>query len=66
MFSRSQIYLGTMIRSAFLIRFIFQGPEMLPYQPNSESCLIGCYSSEEGKPKSFPRQVHEVQVFHQF
>ncbi|XP_014824033.1 PREDICTED: uncharacterized protein LOC106904275 isoform X1 [Poecilia mexicana] len=42
-----------------LDRLDYQGPEMLPYQRNSESCLIGCYSSEEGKPKSFPRQVHE-------
>ncbi|XP_054879870.1 uncharacterized protein LOC129354423 isoform X2 [Poeciliopsis prolifica] len=39
-----------------LDRLDYQGPEMLPYQPNSESCLIGCYSSEEGKPRSFPRQ----------
>lgn len=37
--------------------FLFQGPEMLPYQPNSESCLIGCYNTEEMEPKNFPRQV---------
>uniref|UniRef100_UPI0037E7D920 uncharacterized protein n=1 Tax=Semicossyphus pulcher TaxID=241346 RepID=UPI0037E7D920 len=33
-----------------------QGPEMLPYQPNSESCLIGCYNTDEMEPKNFPRQ----------
>lgn len=31
-----------------------QGPEMLSYQPNSESCLIGCYNTEE--TKNFHRQ----------
>ncbi|XP_031694807.1 uncharacterized protein LOC116377338 isoform X1 [Anarrhichthys ocellatus] len=36
--------------------FLFQGQEMLPYQPNSESCLIGCYNTEEMEPKNFPRQ----------
>lgn len=30
---------------------------MLPYQPNSESCLIGCYRGEEMKPNTFHRQV---------
>lgn len=30
---------------------------MLPYQPNSESCLIGCYNTEEVEPNNFPRQV---------
>uniref|UniRef100_A0A1A8JIL8 Uncharacterized protein n=2 Tax=Nothobranchius kuhntae TaxID=321403 RepID=A0A1A8JIL8_NOTKU len=39
-----------------LDRLDYQGPELLPYQPNSESCLIGCYSPDELKPKSFPRQ----------
>ncbi|KAM9752833.1 LOW QUALITY PROTEIN: uncharacterized protein ACNS7B_009168 [Menidia menidia] len=29
---------------------------MPPYQPNSEGCLIGCYSAEEVEPKNFPRQ----------
>ncbi|XP_038134280.1 uncharacterized protein LOC119778911 [Cyprinodon tularosa] len=37
-----------------LDRLDYQSPEMLPHQPSSESCLIGCYSSEEGT--SFPRQ----------
>lgn len=35
----------------------FQGQEMLPYQPNSESCLIGCYNSEEAEPDDLSRQV---------
>ncbi|XP_041861087.1 uncharacterized protein LOC121652381 [Melanotaenia boesemani] len=39
-----------------LDRLEYQGPEMMPYQPNSESCLIGCYSAEEVEPKTFPRQ----------
>ncbi|KAM6925389.1 uncharacterized protein FYW49_005542 [Xenentodon cancila] len=39
-----------------LDRLEYQGPEMMPCQPNSESCLIGCYSSEEVEPKGFPRQ----------
>ncbi|XP_034721529.1 PDZ domain-containing protein 4-like [Etheostoma cragini] len=39
-----------------LDRLDYQGPEMLPYQPNSESCLIGCYSTEEMEPNHFPRQ----------
>lgn len=30
---------------------------MLHYQPNSESCLIGCYGAEEVDPTIFPRQV---------
>lgn len=30
---------------------------MLPYQPNSESCLIGCYSTEQMEPKDFHREV---------
>lgn len=34
--------------------FPLQGPEMLSYQPSSESCLIGCYNTEE--PKNFHRQ----------
>ncbi|XP_074537922.1 uncharacterized protein LOC141799558 [Halichoeres trimaculatus] len=34
-----------------------QGPEMMPYQPNSESCLVGCYNTEEMGPKTFPRQA---------
>lgn len=38
----------------------FQGPEMLPYQPNSENCLISCYSTEEMEPKNFPRQVADT------
>ncbi|KAM7410747.1 hypothetical protein PAMA_020945 [Pampus argenteus] len=37
-----------------LDRLDYQGPEM--YQPNSESCLIGCYNTEEMEPKNFPRQ----------
>ncbi|XP_039656441.1 uncharacterized protein LOC120559085 [Perca fluviatilis] len=39
-----------------LDRLDYQGPEMLPYQPNSESCLIGCYNTEEMEPNHFPRQ----------
>lgn len=35
----------------------FQGQEMLPYQPNSESCLIGCYNSEEAELDDLSRQV---------
>lgn len=33
---------------------------MLPYQPNSENCLISCYSTEEMEPKNFPRQVADT------
>ncbi|KAG7519852.1 hypothetical protein JOB18_017331 [Solea senegalensis] len=36
-----------------LDRLDYQGHEMSPYQPNSESCLIGCYDQE---PKHFSRQ----------
>ncbi|XP_077937482.1 uncharacterized protein LOC120829633 isoform X2 [Gasterosteus aculeatus] len=39
-----------------LDRLDYQGPEMLPYQPNSESCLIGCYSTEQMEPKDFHRE----------
>ncbi|KAK2850898.1 hypothetical protein Q5P01_007174 [Channa striata] len=39
-----------------LDRLDYQGPEMVSYQPNSESCLIGCYNTEEMDPKNFPRQ----------
>ncbi|XP_035499701.1 uncharacterized protein LOC118316223 isoform X2 [Scophthalmus maximus] len=39
-----------------LDRLDYQGLEMLPYQPNSESCLIGCYNTEEMEHKDFPRQ----------
>ncbi|CAK6977201.1 uncharacterized protein LOC122981750 [Scomber scombrus] len=39
-----------------LDRLDYQGPESLPYQPNSESCLIGCYNTEEMEPNHFPRQ----------
>ncbi|XP_019118866.1 uncharacterized protein LOC109139484 isoform X1 [Larimichthys crocea] len=39
-----------------LDRLDYQVPEMLPYQPNSESCLIGCYNTEEMEPKDFSRQ----------
>ncbi|XP_069033886.1 uncharacterized protein [Embiotoca jacksoni] len=39
-----------------LDRLDYQGPDMMPYQPNSESCLIGCYSTEEVEPKMFPGQ----------
>ncbi|TNM86605.1 hypothetical protein fugu_006835 [Takifugu bimaculatus] len=39
-----------------LDRLEFQGQEMLPYQPNSESCLIGCYNSEEAEPDDLSRQ----------
>ncbi|XP_070825671.1 uncharacterized protein [Chaetodon trifascialis] len=39
-----------------LDRLDYQVPEMLPYQPNSESCLIGCYNTEEMEPKNIPRQ----------
>lgn len=35
----------------------FQGQELLPYQRNSESCLIGCYNSEEAEPDDLSRQV---------
>uniref|UniRef100_A0A3P9IF89 Uncharacterized protein n=1 Tax=Oryzias latipes TaxID=8090 RepID=A0A3P9IF89_ORYLA len=41
-----------------LDRLDYQGPEMLPYAPNSESCLIGCYGGEEMEPKNFPRQAN--------
>lgn len=37
--------------------YLLQGPEMLSYQPNSESCLIGCYNMEETK------NFHRQQVF---
>lgn len=40
--------------------FLLQVPEMLPYQPNSESCLIGCYNTEEMEPKDFSRQVQKL------
>lgn len=33
---------------------------MLPYQPNSENCLISCYSTEEMEPKNLPRQVADT------
>ncbi|XP_065817544.1 uncharacterized protein [Labrus bergylta] len=33
-----------------------QAPEMLPYQPSSESCLIGCYNTEEMESNHFQRQ----------
>lgn len=36
---------------------LLQGPEMLTYQPNSESCLIGCYNTDEMEQKNFPGQV---------
>ncbi|KAF3860954.1 hypothetical protein F7725_001209 [Dissostichus mawsoni] len=39
-----------------LDRLDYQTPEMLPYQPNSESCLIGCYNTEEMEPNHFSRQ----------
>ncbi|XP_029993845.1 uncharacterized protein LOC115421966 [Sphaeramia orbicularis] len=39
-----------------LDRLDYQGPEMSSYQPNSESCLIGCYNTEEVEPKRFHRQ----------
>ncbi|KAK2898157.1 uncharacterized protein [Channa argus] len=39
-----------------LDRLDYQCPEMVPYQPNSESCLIGCYNTEEMEPDNFPRQ----------
>lgn len=41
--------------------FLFQGPEMLPYQPNSESCLIGCYNTDE-----IPRQVAIFSDLHSY
>lgn len=37
---------------------------MLPYQPNSESCLIGCYNTEEMEPKNFPTQVANFTDLH--
>lgn len=64
-----QVVLGFLLSDETLFDFsgchshlwlLLQGPEMLPHQPSSESCLIGCYSSEEGT--SFPRQVHETHV----
>ncbi|XP_029013505.1 uncharacterized protein LOC114859484 isoform X2 [Betta splendens] len=39
-----------------LDRLDYQSPEMLPYQPNSENCLIGCYNTEDMEPKNFSRQ----------
>ncbi|XP_068454074.1 uncharacterized protein [Clinocottus analis] len=39
-----------------LDRLDYQGSEMLPYQPNSESCLIGCYNTDEMEQQHFPRQ----------
>ncbi|XP_059188534.1 serine/arginine repetitive matrix protein 1-like [Centropristis striata] len=39
-----------------LDRLDYQGREMLPYQPNSESCLIGCYNTDEMEPGHFHRQ----------
>ncbi|XP_069383703.1 uncharacterized protein [Paralichthys olivaceus] len=39
-----------------LDRLDYQGPEMMPYQPNSESCLIGCYNAEGMEHKNFSRQ----------
>ncbi|KAM3872273.1 uncharacterized protein ACN63O_003561 [Diretmus argenteus] len=38
-----------------LDRLDYQAPDMLPYQPNSESCLIGCCNTE-GELKDFPRE----------
>lgn len=35
----------------------FQGQEMLPFQPTSESCLIGCYNSEGVEAETLSRQV---------
>ncbi|KAM8829617.1 uncharacterized protein ACB058_018161 [Synchiropus picturatus] len=37
-----------------LDRLEYQGSEMLPFQPNSESCLVGCYNTEVD-PKNFGR-----------
>ncbi|XP_029975361.1 uncharacterized protein LOC115408651 [Salarias fasciatus] len=39
-----------------LDRLDYQGADMMPYQPNSENCLVGCYSAEEIEQKNFPRQ----------
>uniref|UniRef100_A0A3Q3EJY1 Serine/arginine repetitive matrix protein 1-like n=1 Tax=Labrus bergylta TaxID=56723 RepID=A0A3Q3EJY1_9LABR len=39
-----------------LDRLDYQAPEMLPYQPSSESCLIGCYNTEEMESNHFQRQ----------
>lgn len=30
---------------------------MLPFQPTSESCLIGCYNSDQAEPDALSRQV---------
>lgn len=38
------------------ISLLVQAPEMSTYQPNSESCLLGCYNSGEMN-KNFLRQV---------
>lgn len=37
---------------------------MLPYQPNSESCLIGCYDTEEVAAKTFHRPVSDSWYLH--
>ncbi|XP_054654949.1 uncharacterized protein LOC129194064 [Dunckerocampus dactyliophorus] len=39
-----------------LDRLDCQAPEMSAYQPNSESCLLGCYNSEQMEHKNFSKQ----------
>ncbi|XP_057686593.1 uncharacterized protein LOC130912485 [Corythoichthys intestinalis] len=39
-----------------LDRLDFEAPEMSAHQPNSESCLLGCYNSGEMEQKNFSRQ----------
>lgn len=59
-------YYYTLQKYSIYIVLLFQGPEMLPYQPNSESCLIGCYNTEEVEPKDFPRQVANSSDLHHY
>lgn len=51
------IYLILLVFTFMSHVYLLQGPEMLSYQPNSESCLIGCYNTEEAK------NFHRQQVF---
>ncbi|KAJ3586056.1 hypothetical protein NHX12_012457 [Muraenolepis orangiensis] len=40
-----------------LDRLDYQVAHSSPYQPNSENCLIGCYSTEKVNPNHFHRQA---------
>ncbi|XP_077577835.1 uncharacterized protein LOC144199831 [Stigmatopora nigra] len=47
-----------------LDRLDFQAPEMSAHQPNSESCLLGCYNSGEMEQKHFSRQSNYYSTWH--